>query len=478
PRTPAERVALGRAMNRRGSTADARVHVERALRAGDSSTTTLMLYAELLAAGGRWRDAARAYQAAARDSTVRSLALYRRARVLFRLGDATAVGALSGFASAYPGDSGAPAALYLLGDLLDDRGDWPGAARWFTTLVERYPADGRASLARFRLAARAERNGQLDSAAAHYRAEIAAGGAQQPAARFWLGRLAAARGDTAEAREIWTALARSDSIGYYGTRARQRAGLPAMVIAAPEATPVPEAVVAGLARLDTLLLAGLDTAAQAEIRLLLSRPPRDLDALLGWSEGLSVRGYGAAAVRLGWQAALQAPGAARVLRAIFPWPNRAAVEAEADEFGVDRLLLAAIVRQESVFDVEALSPAGARGLAQLMPGTAALTARGLDVTFRPEWITVPDLNLHLGAAHLANLLRRLPREAAIAAYNAGGTPVRRWLRQPDAADPDRFIELISYPETRGYVRSVLRNRELYRAMYAADADTIPTAATP
>jgi soluble lytic murein transglycosylase len=131
-----------------------------------------------------------------------------------------------------------------------------------------------------------------------------------------------------------------------------------------------------------------------------------------------------------------------------------------------------------VFDVEALSPAGARGLAQLMPGTAALTARGLDVTFRPEWITVPDLNLHLGAAHLANLLRRLPREAAIAAYNAGGTPVRRWLRQPDAADPDRFIELIPYPETRGYVRSVLRNRELYRAMYTGDADTIPTAATP
>ena len=179
-----------------------------------------------------------------------------------------------------------------------------------------------------------------------------------------------------------------------------------------------------------------------------------------------MRGYGSAAVRLGWQAALLAPGETRVLRAIFPWPNRAAVEAEAQEFGVDALLLAALVRQESVFDVQALSPAGARGLAQLLPSTASLMARGLDVAFYPDWITVPDLNLHLGAAHLAELLKRFGRvDAAIAAYNAGPQPVRRWLEHAGSVDPDRFIELIPYPETRGYVRSLLRNRELYRALY-------------
>src|SRR5205807_9324035 len=106
-------------------------------------------------------------------------------------------------------------------------------------------------------------------------------------------------------------------------------------------------------------------------------------------------------------------------------------------------------------------------LAQLLPGTAASTARTLDVTFYPEWITVPDLNLHLGAAHLADLLRRYGGrlEPAIAAYNAGTAPVARWLARPGAEDPDQFIELISYLETRGYVRTVLRNRELYRALY-------------
>src|SRR6184192_2293577 len=165
--------------------------------------------------------------------------------------------------------------------------------------------------------------------------------------------------------------------------------------------------------------------------------------------------------------ALKSPNDSRVLRVIFPWPNRRAVEAEAAEFGVDPLLLVAIVRQESVFDAQALSPAGARGLEQLLPGTAALTARGLDVTFYPDWITVPDLNLHLGAAHLDELLRRFGGrvDAAVAAYNAGVTPVTRWLARAATTDVDQFVELIPYQETRGYVRSVLRNREVYRALY-------------
>src|SRR3989442_14339892 len=84
---------------------------------------------------------------------------------------------------------------------------------------------------------------------------------------------------------------------------------------------------AGLARIDTLLLAGLDSEALAEVRVVLAHPPQQLDALLAWSEGLGARGYGSAGVRLGWLAALLAPGDVRVLRAIFPWPNRAAVEA-------------------------------------------------------------------------------------------------------------------------------------------------------
>jgi soluble lytic murein transglycosylase len=271
---------------------------------------------------------------------------------------------------------------------------------------------------------------------------------------------------------LWQLLARDDSVGYYGLRARRAAGLSPLHID-PAPTPViPDSVMARLGRLDTLVLAGLDSEAREEVQSVLAAPPGDLDAVLAWSQGLAARGWGPAAVRLGWQAALRSANDPRVLRAIFPWPNRAAVEAEAREFKLDSLLFAAIVRQESVFDPEALSPAGARGLAQLLPGTAAFTARGLDVAFEPAWITVPDLNLHLGAAHLAELLRRFDGRmaVAVAAYNAGGPTVQRWLGRVGSDDPDAFIEAIPYAETRGYVRSVLRNRELYRALYAPPTD--------
>src|SRR2546430_11342662 len=94
-----------------------------------------------------------------------------------------------------------------------------------------------------------------------------------------------------------------------------------------------------LGRVDTLLLAGLDTAAQAEVRAILGRAPQqDLDALLAWSDGLARRGFGPAAVRLGWQAALKAPNDPRGLRAIFPGPNPPAVQGEAAEFPVDPVL--------------------------------------------------------------------------------------------------------------------------------------------
>ena len=468
PRTPPEYVALARAMKSHGGGADARLEVERALRQGDSSAATLVLAGELLAGAGRYRDAERAYRAATRDSALGALAIYRRARILARLGDAGATQALSAFAQSFPADTAAPTALYVLGDMLADRGEWAEAARWFDELIARYPADLRASLARFRLAAQALRDSLRDSASALFRAEVAAGAPQRMSAHFWLGKLALLSGDSAGARAAWLTLAREDSVGYYGLRARREVNLPPLRFAAAPAPAPSAAIAASLGRVDTLLLAGLDTAAQAEVRTILGRAPQqDVDALLAWSDGLARRGFGPAAVRLGWQAALKAPNDPRVLRAIFPWPNRRAVEGEAAEFGVDPLLLVAIVRQESVFDAEALSPAGARGLAQLLPGTAALTARGLDVTFYPEWITVPDLNLHLGAAHLQELLERFPGrvDAAVAAYNAGTAPVTRWLARPGADDPDQFIESIPYQETRGYVRSVLRNRDLYRALY-------------
>ena len=364
PRTAPERMALARALRPRGSF-EARGHVNEAIRLGDSSAATLLLLGEYETSAGRYSAALAAYVAAARDSAFRARALYRRARALLRAGDAGAIAALTAFAQSYPADTGAPAALFLAADAHADRGDWAGASAVFGELLARYPADPRSSTTRFRLAARATQQGLLDSAAALYRSEVDAAGTQRPAARFWLGRLAWDRGDTAAARASWRVLALEDSVGYYGLRARRGTDLPPLRFAAPPLPAPPPSVAVTLGRLDTLVLAGLDAEARLEVRAVLASPPDDVELLLAWSGALAERGL--AAVRLGWQAFARAPGDPRTLRAIWPWPNRAAVEAEAREFGLDPLLFAGLVRQESIFDAEALSPAGARGWRNCCP---------------------------------------------------------------------------------------------------------------
>ena len=79
----------------------------------------------------------------------------------------------------------------------------------------------------------------------------------------------------------------------------------------------------------------------------------------------------------------------------------------------------------------------------------------------------PVVCIELGTAHLSSSLRRdTPAERALAAYNAGGSRVTRWARRPGADDAELFTEWIPFAETRDYVRIVLRNAAIYRALYA------------
>jgi len=86
----------------------------------------------------------------------------------------------------------------------------------------------------------------------------------------------------------------------------------------------------------------------------------------------------------------------------------------------------------------------------------------------PVLLYEPDVNLRLGTRHLAAETRRYQRlEHVLAAYNAGGSRVERWLRTPGVDDDaELFVERIPYVETRDYVRRVLVNLERYRALYA------------
>lgn len=139
--------------------------------------------------------------------------------------------------------------------------------------------------------------------------------------------------------------------------------------------------------------------------------------------------------------------------------------------GPDRAVVLALIRQESGFDREAVSPSGARGLMQLMPQTAMAVAAGLGIPLSPAALTEDTaLNMRLGTAYLQTMLGAFTNTLplALAAYNAGPTRVRQWLAEngdPRNAGRDMvdWIELIPFGETRNYVQRVLENAVVYEA---------------
>lgn len=141
------------------------------------------------------------------------------------------------------------------------------------------------------------------------------------------------------------------------------------------------------------------------------------------------------------------------------------IRTAAREAGLDPPLLLALVAAESGGRSDATSGRGARGLLQVLPGTAREEARRLGLgDVAEETLLLPDVNLKIGASYLARLLLRYGGEEAfaLAAYNAGPTPVDRWReRAPDASALEVILRE-GYEETRRHVVKVLRYRELYR----------------
>jgi soluble lytic murein transglycosylase len=143
---------------------------------------------------------------------------------------------------------------------------------------------------------------------------------------------------------------------------------------------------------------------------------------------------------------------------------------------LDPYLVAALIRQESLFAARAVSPKGARGLMQLMPTTAARLARkaGHPAPDAHD-LERPEINIGYGTAYLRELYDRYGDAAfkVLAAYNAGEQAVTKWEQRFSGAEPDEFVERISYRETREYVKAVLANYRLYHMFYGG-AGTSPT----
>ncbi len=130
----------------------------------------------------------------------------------------------------------------------------------------------------------------------------------------------------------------------------------------------------------------------------------------------------------------------------------------------------ALIRQESMFNPKAESPAGAHGLMQLMPRTAQEVARKLGIRFQSSLLTNTNYNLRLGTTFIQNQLAIFDGSyvLALAGYNAGPRRVREWMAQigdpRDAnVDPVDWVEMIPITETRNYVQRIIESLQVYRA---------------
>jgi soluble lytic murein transglycosylase len=157
------------------------------------------------------------------------------------------------------------------------------------------------------------------------------------------------------------------------------------------------------------------------------------------------------------------------------YPTKALPNWKAIGKPVEKALVYGLSRQESEFDTGAGSSAGARGLMQLMPGTAKLIARQYRLPYAPAKLTGdPGYNVKLGAAHLGDLIadHNGSYVLTLVAYNAGPRRAREWVAaygdpRSGAVDPIDWVEQIPFTETRLYVQKVLQNTQIYRSRFAA-----------
>jgi soluble lytic murein transglycosylase len=153
---------------------------------------------------------------------------------------------------------------------------------------------------------------------------------------------------------------------------------------------------------------------------------------------------------------------------VFPRPYWQDLESDAKANGLDPFLVASLIRQESEFNPEAVSRANAYGLMQLLPSTGrSIAKKEGDKHFSTSELLNPSRNLHLGTIDLRHSIDRYNGqvEYALAAYNAGDSPVHQWMSTNNYKDIPEWVESIPYTETREYVQGILRNREVYRAVY-------------
>ena len=476
PLSPDEELAVARGANVVGMTGRAATGFRHALAAGKGTMRDRFSFGNILARLGKHREAAAQFRRVSRPKSLAADAAYLGARSLLRGGLGGSRDALRQILKVYPGELAAVRARILLSDLAIDEGRDAAARATYRAAANSRPASPYAPFARFQAAIIALVNGESRTAAFGFDTLVTKHPASSEvlAGLYWAGRAWEAAGDSSAAVARWRRVIRREAWSYYGFLSAHRLGEMQTLPPVPDSVRTYPSIDSAVSRGDLLRRLGLNREARLEEDALVEAAKDSADMTLAVAEGLTSIGNVSRAIRLAWRAVdLGARMDGRTLRLLYPVLQRDGILALAQEHGVEPTLVAGLIRQESAFDPAATSRAGARGLMQIMPDVGRKVARAEGFPFwDPVLLYQPDVSLQLGVTHLRDLLRRssdLPH--VLAAYNAGTSRLERWLMRPGADDLEIFIERIPFRETRGYVRAVLRNRDVYRLLYSWDAGT-------
>lgn len=160
----------------------------------------------------------------------------------------------------------------------------------------------------------------------------------------------------------------------------------------------------------------------------------------------------------------------------FPRAYPQIVDRYAKEFDVNRELVWSIMKAESQYRMEAISPVGALGLMQVMPYTGNRIAEILgDKQFSPKYLLEPEQAIKIGTKYLQRLNKKFNQALPLvaASYNAGPHRVKNWLQLFGHLETDEFIEHIPFLETRNYVKKVITNSYIYSQLYVPNGSTKP-----
>ncbi len=392
---------------------------------------------------------------------------YRTARMLWNADyNSSAYKLFDHVASKHPQTEEAGSSYYILGRMHEDRREWKEAQEMFLKLVEAYSASTFFGAAHFKLGWLAYLNGDYEEAVrwleADRQQENDPNVKAQPS--YWLARAYQKLNRAKEADQLFKEIADLAPLSYYAFLAGHFPPRSTQT-ELPGKRPDDFWTQYYLRRARALLGAGLPRMAAAELQHI------DADGDPNVAKTLSVlfgmAGVHPPAITIAWKLLKknsQQPLPRHLLKSFFPLDFQKEVLAESKKQKIDPLLIFSLIKQESAYREDATSRTGALGLMQLMPSTAeGLVDRKKEKKPGRDELLRSETNIRLGVRYLAELINQQDGNLvyALAAYNGGPHRVKTWRKRWGSLPGEVFVELIPFPETRNYVKRILRNYAYY-----------------